>query len=67
MEVVLIVLSLGASSHHLGLAAAMAGAAAVVVIGVGVAVARQLREVPENTLEILRGRHADELRPVLGR
>lgn len=51
MEVVLIVLSLGASSHHLGLAAVMAGAAAVVVTGVGIAVARQLREVPENTLK----------------
>lgn len=51
MEVVLIVLSLGASSRRLGLAAAMAGAAAIVVIGVGFAVARQLREVPENTLK----------------
>ncbi len=55
MEVVLIVLSLGASSHHLGLAAAMAGAAVVLVIGVGVAVARQLREVPENTLKFFVG------------
>lgn len=51
LEIVLIVLSLGVSSHHLGLAAAMAGAAAVVVTGVGVAVARQLSEVPENTLK----------------
>ncbi len=55
MEVVLIVLSLGASSHHLGLAAAMAGAAAIVVIVVGIAVARQLREVPENTLKFCVG------------
>lgn len=51
-EVVLIVLSLGASSHRLGLAAAAAGAAAVVVSLVGVIVARQLREVPENTLKL---------------
>jgi uncharacterized membrane protein len=55
MEVVLIVLSLGASSHHLALAAAMAGAAALVVTGVGIAVARQLREVPENTLKFCVG------------
>jgi uncharacterized membrane protein len=51
-EVVLIVLSLGASSHRLGLAAAAAGAAAIVVTLVGVVVARQLREVPENTLKL---------------
>lgn len=51
LEIVLIVISLGSSSHHLGLAAAMAGAAAVVVTGVGFLVARQLREVPENTLK----------------
>jgi len=51
-EVVLIVLSLGASDHRLGLAAAAAGAAALVVIIVGAMVARQLREVPENTLKL---------------
>jgi uncharacterized membrane protein len=51
-EVVLIVLSLGASAHRLGLAAAAAGAAAVLVTGVGIVVARQLREVPENTLKL---------------
>jgi uncharacterized membrane protein len=51
LEIVLIVISLGSSSHHLGLAAAMAGAAAVVVTSVGFLVARQLREVPENTLK----------------
>jgi uncharacterized membrane protein len=55
MEVVLIVLSLGATQHRLGLAAAMAGAAAVVVIGVGALVARQLREVPENTMKFVVG------------
>jgi Ca2+/H+ antiporter, TMEM165/GDT1 family len=51
-EVLLIVLSLGASSHRLGLAAGAAGAAAVVVTIVGIAVARQLREVPENTMKL---------------
>jgi uncharacterized membrane protein len=51
LEIVLIVISLGSSSHDLGLAAAMAGAAAVVVTVVGIAVARQLREVPENALK----------------
>ena len=51
LEVVLIVISLGSSSHRLGLAAAAAGAAAVIVAGVGVAVARQLSEVPENLLK----------------
>jgi Ca2+/H+ antiporter, TMEM165/GDT1 family len=51
-EVVLIVLSLGASSHRLGLAALAAGAAAIVVTVVGIAVARQLREVPENTMKL---------------
>jgi uncharacterized membrane protein len=50
-EVVLIVLSLGASSHRLGLAAAAAGAAAIVVGTIGVVLARQLREVPENALK----------------
>ena len=55
LEVVLIVLSLGSSSHHLGLAAAMAAAAALVVIGVGAAISRQLREVPENTLKFAVG------------
>ena len=51
-EVVLIVLSLGASSHRLGLAAAAAGVAAIIVALVGVIVAGQLREVPENLLKL---------------
>jgi uncharacterized membrane protein len=55
MEVVLIVLSLGATEHRLGLAAAMAGAAAIVVSAVGLVVARQLREVPENTMKLVVG------------
>lgn len=51
-EVVLIVLSLGASDHRLGLAAASAGVAVVLVTLIGIMVARQLREVPENTLKL---------------
>lgn len=55
LEVVLIVLTLGASSGHLGLAAASAAAAVVVVALVGVLVARQLSEVPENTMKLAVG------------
>lgn len=54
-EVLLIVLSLGASSHRLGVAAAAAGAAAILVTAVGIIVARQLREVPENTMKLAVG------------
>jgi uncharacterized membrane protein len=54
-EVVLIVLSLGASSHRLGLAAASAAAAVIVVTALGVVVARQLSEVPENTMKMVVG------------
>jgi uncharacterized membrane protein len=50
-EVVLIVVSLGASQHRLGLAAATAGVAALVVGTVGVILSRQLSEVPENTIK----------------
>jgi uncharacterized membrane protein len=50
-EVVLIVISLGAAQHRLGLAALAAGAAIVVVTIVGVIVSRQLSEVPENTIK----------------
>jgi len=55
MEVVLIVISLGASQHKLGPAAAAAGAAAIVVGLVGLLVARQLSEVPENTIKTVVG------------
>jgi uncharacterized membrane protein len=55
LEVVLIVVSLGASDHRLGLAAAAAGAAALVVAVVGVFVARQLSEVPENLIKTIVG------------
>ncbi len=51
-EVVLIVVSLGASQHRLGLASAAAGAAAVIVGIIGIVVARQLSRVPENTIKI---------------
>jgi uncharacterized membrane protein len=49
--------SLGASSHRLGLAAAAAaaGSAALVVSLVGLIVARQLSEVPENTMKLAVG------------
>jgi uncharacterized membrane protein len=50
-EVVLIVISLGASQHRLGLAALTAAVAALLVGGVGVLVSRQLSEVPENTIK----------------
>ncbi|MHB8245427.1 MAG: COG4280 domain-containing protein [Acidimicrobiales bacterium] len=52
LEVVMIVLTLGSSSGHLGLAAVAAGAAVVVVGTAGALVARQLSEVPENALKM---------------
>ena len=67
MEVVLIVISLGAAQNRLGLAALAAGAAVVLVGIVGLLVARQLSEVPENTIKTAGRRHADQLRRVLGR
>ncbi len=54
-EVVLIVISLGAAQNKLGLAALAAAAAAVLVTVVGFLVARQLSEVPENTIKTLVG------------
>ncbi len=50
-EVVLIVISLGAAQHRLGLAALAAAAALVIVAIVGLVVSRQLSEVPENTIK----------------
>lgn len=55
MEVVLIVITLGGSARHLGLAAAAAGAAVVIVSVIGVLVARQLSEVPENAMKMVVG------------
>ena len=54
-EVVLIVVSLGAAQPRLGLAALAAAAAAVLVAVVGLVVARQLSEVPENTIKTVVG------------
>jgi len=51
-EVVLIVISLGASQHRLGIAALAAGAALVVVTVVGAVVAKQLSNVPENSIKL---------------
>ena len=55
VEVVLIVISLGASQHRLAEASAAAVVAALVVAGVGVVVARQLSEVPENAMKLVVG------------
>jgi uncharacterized membrane protein len=54
-EVVLIVVSLGASQHRLGLAALAAAAAALIVTALGLVLARQLSEVPENTIKTVVG------------
>ena len=54
-EVVLIVISLGAAQHRLGLAAVAAGAAVLLVGIVGALVARQLSEVPENLIKTVVG------------
>lgn len=54
-EVVLIVISLGTAQHRLGLAALAAAAALVVVAIAGLVVARQLSEVPENTIKTVVG------------
>lgn len=52
LEVVVVVLTLGSTSHNLGLAAAAAGAAVVVVCIAGLMVARQLSSVPENAMKM---------------
>jgi uncharacterized membrane protein len=54
-EVVLIVISLGASQRRLGLAALAALAALVIVVVVGAIVARQLSKVPENLIKLVVG------------
>ncbi len=55
LEVVVVVLTLGSTSRHLGLAAAAAAAAVVVVSLVGLVVARQLSSVPENAMKMAVG------------
>ena len=52
LEVVVVVLTLGSTSHRLGLAAAAAAAAVLVVGAVGLVVARQLSAVPENAMKM---------------
>jgi uncharacterized membrane protein len=54
-EVVLIVVGLGASQRRLGIAAGAAGAAALLVAAVGAVVAKQLSQVPENTIKLTVG------------
>ena len=51
LEVVVIVITLGATSHRLGLATVAAGAAALVVCVAGLMVHRQLSGVPENAMK----------------
>jgi Ca2+/H+ antiporter, TMEM165/GDT1 family len=55
MEVVLIVISLGASAHKLALASVAAFAAIVVVVIAGMVLARQLSKVPENLIKMVVG------------
>jgi uncharacterized membrane protein len=55
VEVVVIVISTGATQHRLAPAAGAAGAAAVVVAGAGLLLARQLSAVPENALKLAVG------------
>lgn len=55
MEVVLIVVSLGASSNRLPLASVAALAAVVLVTIVGLVVAKQLSSVPENLIKTIVG------------
>jgi uncharacterized membrane protein len=51
LEVVFIVVTVGAAQHQLGLAAASGAIAVIVVIAVGIAVRGPLARVPENTLK----------------
>jgi len=55
MEVVVIVVTLGAPGGRLGLAALAAGAAVLTVALIGLAVHRQLAEVPENAMKMTVG------------
>lgn len=55
LEVVVIVLTLGSTSHDVPLAAVAASAALVLVGAVGAVVARQLSSVPENAMKMAVG------------
>jgi len=52
LEVVVIVITLGTTGGHIGLAALSAGAAVVLVAAVGAVLARQLAGVPENAMKM---------------
>jgi uncharacterized membrane protein len=52
LEVVIVVITLGAPQHRLGLAAAAAATAVVVVSGIGLVIGRQLAGVPENSMKM---------------
>ncbi len=55
LEVAIIVITLGANQHRIGLAAAAAAAAILLVIAAGVAVRAPLARVPENTMKLAVG------------
>ncbi len=55
IEVVIIVLTLGANQHRIGLASAAAGVAVLLVILVGVVVRAPLAKVPENAMKLAVG------------
>jgi uncharacterized membrane protein len=55
LEVVFIVLTLGANQHRIGLAAAAAGAAVALVVLLGAAIHTPLSKVPENPMKLAVG------------
>ena len=55
IEVVFLVISMGAASHHLTAASAGAGAAAVLVVILGLAARHPLSRIPENALKLAVG------------
>jgi uncharacterized membrane protein len=55
LEVVFIVLSIGANQHHVGIAAIAAAAAVVAVVLLGLAAKAPLARVPENTMKFAVG------------
>lgn len=55
LEVVFIVIGMGAAGRALGAATAGAAVAAVLVIGAGIALHRPLKSVPENTMKFVVG------------
>ena len=66
-EVVLIVISLGAAQHRLGLAALAAGAAVVIVAGVGLVLSASARRGAGEHHQDRGGHHAHQLRDLLDR